>query len=309
MRVLVHSGRVGAEIGAREGLVTVIVDALRASATIASLLEHGASEVMVVETVEQALAEKARRPEVVLVGERECLRVEGCDLGNSPLTGACPLLPAPVVFTSSNCSRCCVAAGEGSLTPGPSPCGRGERGSAGLTPGPFPGGRGEPGSATSRTSGCRTGAARLFIGSTVNARAVARVAGQAARELGTDLLLVPAGYAEDETRFNLEDHLACGAIIKRLSEEFPVVRVGNDAARAAQALFLRAGERGLPRAFLRTDHGRRLVSVGCEADVRWCARLDVYRTAPALMEMRKLAAGGIGAVFALPTEGPAAGQA
>ncbi len=252
MRILVHSGRVGAERGAREGLVTVVVDALRASATIASFLEFGATEVMVVEHVEQALAEKRRRPETILVGERKCLRVEGCDYGNAPLRCGCPGLPGPVVFTSSNCSRCCVAAAS---------------------------------------------APRLFVGTTVNATAVARAAGQAVQELDADLLLVPAGSVEDETRFNMEDHLACGALIRKLEEYFPTARVANDAARAARALFVRVGEKRLPRAFLRTDHGRRLVEVGCEADVRWAARVDVYQTAPVLTEIRSLEDGGIGAAL------------
>ncbi len=286
MRVFVHSSRVGAQRGAREGLVTVIVDALRASATITSFLEFGATEVMVVEHVEQALAEKRRRPEVILVGERECLRVEGCDYGNEPLRAACAGLPGPVVFTSSNCSRCCVARGGEPHPPAPSPCGRG----------------GEE-ATTATTAERRTGhrpcpnAPCVFIGTTVNATAAARVVGEAARESGRDVLLVPAGAVEDESRFNLEDHLACGALIRRLEQHFPAVRVANDAARAAQALFSRVGEKALPQAFLRTDHGRRLVQAGLEADVRWAAKMDVYRAVPVLTEIRALEEGGVGAVF------------
>lgn len=252
MKVLVHSGKAGAEMGAEQGLVTVIVDALRASATLASLLEYGATEVMVVEQVEQARAEKQRRPEVLLVGERECVRCDGFDLGNSPLTGSCPQLPVPVVFTSSNCSRCC-------------------------------------------TSGA--GAPRLLVGSAVNAREVMEVAGAAARELGTDLLLVAAGSAQDEGRFNLEDYLACGALIRCLAETAPETWVGNDGARAAQALFGRVGWRGLPQAFMRTDHGRRLMDLGFEQDVRWATRQNVYTAVPRLVETRGLPEGGVGAVL------------
>jgi 2-phosphosulfolactate phosphatase len=252
VKVFVHSGRVGAERGAREGLVTVVVDALRASATIASFLEFGATEVMVVEQVEQALAEKQRRPEAILVGERDCLRVAGCDRGNEPLRCVCSGLPGPVVFTSSNCSRCAVAAAS---------------------------------------------APRLFLGTAVNATALARAVGQAARELETDVLLVPAGSGEDETRFNMEDHLACGALLAKLEQHCPPARVANDAARAAQALFARVGEKHLPAAFLRTDHGRRLLEVGCESDVRWAARVDIYQAVPVLTEIRQLADGGIGAIF------------
>lgn len=258
MDVLVYSGRRGAEIGAEQGFVTVIVDALRASATLASLLQYGATECLVVEHVSQALAEKAARPECVLVGERDSVKFEGCDLGNSPLTCACPGLPAPVVFSSTNCSRCCVSG---------------------------------------------AGAPRLFVGSTVNASAVARAAGAAARELGTGILLVPAGYAEDECRFNMEDHLACGAIIGRLEELSPPARVGNDAARAAQGLFARTGQGGLPEAFTRTDHGRGLVAKGFESDVRWAAKLDVYDVVPVLRETRPLEDGGTGVVLGRVDDG------
>ena len=232
--------------------MTIVVDALRASATLASLLERGASEVMVVAHVAEALAQKQYHPEEVVVGERDCLRVEGCDLGNSPLQGPCGLLPAPVVFTSSNCARCCVAAAD---APG------------------------------------------LYVGSTVNATALAQVAATAARELGADVLLVPAGAGEDETRFNLEDHLACGALLEALSRACPQARVGNDAARAAQALYQRVGARGLPVVFARSDHGRRLVELGFAEDVRWAAQVDVYRAVPALVEVRALPGGGRGAVL------------
>ncbi len=110
MNLHVYGGRAGAELGARSGFVTVVVDALRASATTASLLHYGAKRIIVVETVEQAFQEAARQHDSVLAGERGCLKVEGFDLGNSPLQQAPRNLRATVVFTSSNMSRCCVAA-------------------------------------------------------------------------------------------------------------------------------------------------------------------------------------------------------
>jgi 2-phosphosulfolactate phosphatase len=252
MQVLVSSGRHGAELGAREGHVTVIVDALRASATLTSLLQFGATECLVVEQISQALAEKAARPACLVAGERNSVKFEDCDLGNSPLQCACPGLPAPVVFSSTNCSRCCVAA---------------------------------------------AGAPRLFVGSTVNARALAAAVSAAAQELSADVLLVPAGYAEDEYRFNLEDHLACGAILHALEAACPVARVGNDAARVAQGMFARTGAHGLPAAFARTDHGRILVQRGFAADLRWAAGMNVYTSVPRLCATRPLEGGGLGAVL------------
>lgn len=112
MNLYVHGGRAGAELGARTQHVTVVVDALRASATTASLLHYGAKRIIVVQTVEQAFQEASRQPDSVLAGERGCLKVEGFDLGNSPLQQAPKDLRSTVVFTSSNMSRCCLAAAE-----------------------------------------------------------------------------------------------------------------------------------------------------------------------------------------------------
>ena len=64
--------------------VAVVVDALRASATITLLLHRGASEVIVVREVAEAHAYRDAHPGSLLVGERGGLKVDGFDLGNSP---------------------------------------------------------------------------------------------------------------------------------------------------------------------------------------------------------------------------------
>jgi 2-phosphosulfolactate phosphatase len=64
--------------------VAVVVDALRASATITLLLHRGASEVIVVKEVSEAYAYRRAHPETLLVGERGGLKVVGFDFGNSP---------------------------------------------------------------------------------------------------------------------------------------------------------------------------------------------------------------------------------
>lgn len=64
---------------------TVIIDVLRASTTILSALQNGASTVQLVVTVEEALKLKEKIPTAVLGGERGGVRPTGFDLGNSPL--------------------------------------------------------------------------------------------------------------------------------------------------------------------------------------------------------------------------------
>jgi 2-phosphosulfolactate phosphatase len=110
MKLFASGGRAGAELAAQEQRVAIIVDALRASATTASLLHHGARQIVVVEDVSDAFGEQERHPGSWLAGERGNLKVEGFDLGNSPLQGSVEGLPETIIFTSSNMSRCCVAA-------------------------------------------------------------------------------------------------------------------------------------------------------------------------------------------------------
>lgn len=68
----------------------VVLDILRASTTIVAALSSGAREVRLFDNVESARAARAAWPTagsfgpVVLGGERQCVKVEGFDLGNSP---------------------------------------------------------------------------------------------------------------------------------------------------------------------------------------------------------------------------------
>jgi 2-phosphosulfolactate phosphatase len=85
-RVEVHlrSGEEGCGWAREQKAVAVVVDALRASATITCLLQRGAAEVVVMKEVEEAYAYGKAYPETLLVGERGGLKVDGFDFGNSP---------------------------------------------------------------------------------------------------------------------------------------------------------------------------------------------------------------------------------
>ncbi|QBI19086.1 2-phosphosulfolactate phosphatase [Egibacter rhizosphaerae] len=78
---IVH--RTLADVDRAEGLV-VVVDVLRAFTTGALALAAGAREIVCVATVEEALAERDRRPGSLAMGEVGGRPVEGLDLGNSP---------------------------------------------------------------------------------------------------------------------------------------------------------------------------------------------------------------------------------
>jgi 2-phosphosulfolactate phosphatase len=73
--------------GALAGRTVVVVDVLRSSTTMAAALDAGCREIVPCASVEEAsrLAETLGRSHVVLCGERDGRKIEGFDLGNSPL--------------------------------------------------------------------------------------------------------------------------------------------------------------------------------------------------------------------------------
>ena len=64
----------------------VVLDILRATSSIVQALSAGARAIYPVASIEDALrlANTFGRDEVLLCGERKCVRIEGFDLGNSP---------------------------------------------------------------------------------------------------------------------------------------------------------------------------------------------------------------------------------
>ncbi len=108
MKTFIELGGQGAARAARRGDVVVLIDALRASTTIACALVAGASRVIPVLTVEEALALRDQH-RYLLAGERGGARVEGFDFGNSPtelLAHRAELRGRPLVLTTSNGTRC-----------------------------------------------------------------------------------------------------------------------------------------------------------------------------------------------------------
>ncbi len=84
MRIHLIEGEAGCRFAVEHGAAAVIVDALRASATAAALLEAGAAAVCVVREVAEARALKETWPDALLFGERGGLPPDGFDFGNSP---------------------------------------------------------------------------------------------------------------------------------------------------------------------------------------------------------------------------------
>lgn len=91
--------------------VLILVDALRASATVCCLLHQGVGAVYVAGEVEEARRFQADKPDCLTCGERGGVKLPGFDLGNSPTEIlARDLRGKSVVFTSSNFAYRLVAA-------------------------------------------------------------------------------------------------------------------------------------------------------------------------------------------------------
>jgi 2-phosphosulfolactate phosphatase len=83
------------------GVCCVVFDVLRATSSILTGLAHGVAEVVPVETIEEARGAALARAGAILGGERNGDRIEGFDLGNSPLEYR-SVAGAVVVTTTTN---------------------------------------------------------------------------------------------------------------------------------------------------------------------------------------------------------------
>jgi 2-phosphosulfolactate phosphatase len=91
----------------RPARVTVVIDVLRATSTIAQALEGGYDRVLCTATLDQGRA--LRAPGRVLAGEERCLPPPGFDLGNSP-SGVATAQAAELVICTTNGAPAIVAA-------------------------------------------------------------------------------------------------------------------------------------------------------------------------------------------------------
>lgn len=93
----------------------VVFDVLRATSSMVTAFAHGAREIHPVCTIEEALELKARMPHALLGGERHGERIEGFDLGNSPLEYRENVAGRTIISTTTNGTvalRACENAGR-----------------------------------------------------------------------------------------------------------------------------------------------------------------------------------------------------
>ena len=87
----------------------IVIDVLRATSTIVQALASGYRRALCCGEIEEAKAVREAEGEGLLAGERQCVRIPGFDLGNSPKEFLEPL-GETVILTTTNGTRALVAA-------------------------------------------------------------------------------------------------------------------------------------------------------------------------------------------------------
>lgn len=126
----------------------------------------------------------------------------------------------------------------------------------------------------------------VLVGSLLNARACAEAALELAQDAGTGVRIVCAGQ---RGRFALDDAVTAGVVVERMVETCRargIEHALSDAARAS--IDLRSAYPDLLGPLRESTSGRLLISVGAEADIERCARVDSSRCVPILRRGRQL---------------------
>lgn len=223
------AGEDGCRFAVDNKCVAIIVDALRASATAAYMLEAGATEILAVREVDEAFELRWDYPTALLAGERRGLPLEGFELGNSPRDVAIAR-GKRVIFTTTT--------GAGRLVQA-------------------------------------WGAHAVYMGSPVNAAAVARAALVHRR----DIVLVPAGLMSDPNYSAQEDWVGAAAIAmagKEITDDLELGEGGHKYTYWSDRILCD----GILELFEAAPHAQNLRDVGMEEDIAFCAQLDTVHSVP-----------------------------
>ncbi|MGK7951586.1 MAG: 2-phosphosulfolactate phosphatase family protein [Xenococcaceae cyanobacterium] len=212
----------------------VVIDVLRATTTIATALNAGAEAVQafsdlekLIETSEAWLPEKRLR-----AGERGGEKVEGCDLGNSPLNFTGEVVANKRLFmTTTNGTR---ALGKVAQCP------------------------------------------RVITAAQVNYQSAVNYLLENKPET---VWLLGSGW---QGSYALEDTACAGAIAHALIEQDNLALAdisGNDEVIGAIALYSQWQD-NLVELFRRSSHGQRLLRLGCDDDLRYCAENNTLEVLP-----------------------------
>jgi 2-phosphosulfolactate phosphatase len=221
----------------------VVIDVLRATTTIATALSSGAEAVQAFKELDELFKVSESWPveKRLRAGERGGGKVEGCDLGNSPLDCTPEVVGGKRLFlTTTNGTR-----------------------------------------ALERVSKSQT----VLTGAIINRKTVVEYLSQKQPET---LWLVGSGW---EGGYSLEDTVCAGAIAQVLMKNSDLtLEVGNDEVIAAIALY-EQWHNDLLGLFHHCSHGQRLLRLGGDEDLKYCAEMDSLNVLPIQKESGVLVKG------------------
>ncbi len=225
--ILFASGSNGKEL---QNKAAVVIDVLRASTTIITALTNGCQAIIPAIDVTEA-GELARRlgGNCVLGGERNAQKIEGFQLGNSPLEYTTEAVGGQtIVLTTTNGTK-----------------------------------------AIRMTSG----ASQVLVASFANIEAIVKQL--AAQDM--DVSLICAGR---NGGFSFEDTACAGAIIEALKPDYL-----TDSARMAHIIY-KSGACNSEALIAVSEHAEYLKSIGLEADIEFCARMNWTEIIPVFQDSR-----------------------
>jgi len=114
---------------------------------------------------------------------------------------------------------------------------------------------------------------RTLIGALLNGKAAAEAAMKIAEKKQIGISLVLAGK---KGRFSLEDFICAGAIVRSL----PTEKVKHSDAALAALLAFQQASGALSGTVHLGNHAQFLKSIGFEADIKFCCRLDAFGIVP-----------------------------
>ena len=210
----------------------IVIDALRASATMITAIQNGCARILPVENTEDAMdMYKFTEGEKLLCGESKAKKVTGFDLGNSPLEYVREMVEGKImIYCTTNGTRAVRSTFE---------------------------------------------ASKIFIGSFINAAAVAQKAVLEDR----DILLACAGTNHC---FSMEDTLAAGCIldeISKLTQDIQTDDLGSLALR-----IYRMYRANLQEPMQGIRHYENLKALGFEKDIEYCFTINSAATVPVYEE-------------------------
>jgi 2-phosphosulfolactate phosphatase len=222
------------EEGDAKGKRAVVIDVLRACTTIVYAFKNGAERVIPVSSVEDAtrLLPTLDRKATLLGGESEGKKIEGFDLGNSPLEYKRQKVKGKTIL---------MATTNGTV-------------------------------ALVRSKGAKELLAGCFVNfDTVSDRVTSG---------RLDVAIICAGK---KGNFALEDAACAGMLVKRLMERSSSLEL-NDGALAAVLLAEKYPD--VPEVLEMSSHGRYLMSLGFEKDLKVCSKLNSTSILPLVEDGR-----------------------